>query len=108
MIEVELSDLKKVGKDISELLGQKLRTEVEVKGSRLIVPDVAGGQRFGVKDVKTQVKHVLHHMGLLEEYRVLTEQHRIRIVRVQEKYRPPAEKKGTTPPPSQSLPYLFP
>jgi hypothetical protein len=108
MVEVELSDLKKVGKDISELLGQRLRTEVTVKGGTLLVPDEANGHHVGVKDVKMQVKHVLHHLGLSEEYRVLTEHHKVRIVKVEEKLRPAAERKASAPPPSQSLPYFFP
>jgi hypothetical protein len=65
LIEVELNDLKKAGKDISELLGQRLKREVTVKGDRLIIPETANGQRFGVKDVKTQVKHVIIAYALL-------------------------------------------
>ena len=108
MIEVELNDLKKVGKGISELLGQRLKIEVTVKGDRLIIPETPGGQRFGVKDVKTQVKHALYHLGLSDKYRVLAEHHRIRIVKVKEKLKPHTERRGSAPPPSQSLPYFFP
>jgi hypothetical protein len=108
LIEVELSDLKKVGKDISELLGQRLKMEVTLKGDRLIMPETAEGQRSGVKDVKTQVKHVLYHLGLSDKYRVLAEHHKIRIVKVKEKLKPHTERRGSAPPPSQSLPYFFP
>jgi hypothetical protein len=107
LIEVELGDLKKVGRDISELLGQKLKRGVTVKGDMLIVPDT-DNQRFGMKDVKMQVKHALYRLGLSDEYRVLSEHHRIRIVRVKEKPKPRIARKGSAPPPSQSLPYLFP
>ncbi len=107
MIEVELGDLKKVGKEIAESLSQRLNIEVSLKGKIILVPDSAGGRKLGVKDVKTEVKHALHHLGFSDEYRVLTEQHRVRIVKVEEKTRP-LERKGTPPPASQSLPYFFP
>ena len=108
MIEIELGDLKKVSRDISVFLGQKLKREVTVKGDMLIVPETADSQRFGMKGVKMQVKHALYRLGLSDEYRVLSGHHRIRIVRVKEKLKPRVERKGSAPPPSQSLPYLFP
>lgn len=103
-----MNDLKKVGKDISELLVQRLKREVTVKSDRLIIPETAKGQRFGVKDVKTQVKRAWHHLGLSDKYGVLAEHRRICIVRVKEKLKPHTERKGSAPPPSQSLPYFFP
>jgi hypothetical protein len=107
LIQVELGDLKKVGKEIAESLGRRLKTEVELKGKMIVVPDASGGAKIGVKDVKMQLKHVLHHLSLSEEYRVLSEEHRIRIVRIEEKVRR-AQQKGTPPPASESLPYFFP
>ena len=107
MIEVELGELKKVGKEFAESLGDRLKTEVTLKGKLLIVPDTATASNLSVKDVKLQVKHVLHQLGFSEEYRVLAEHHTVRIVKVGEKYRP-VERKGGVPPPSQSLPYFFP
>ncbi len=107
LTEVELGDLKKVGKDIAELLGQRLKTEVILKGKTLIVPDVVNSKHLGVKDLKLQVKHVLHHLHLSEDYRVLAEHQKIRVVKVEEKVRH-VEKEGTAPAPAQSLPYLFP
>jgi hypothetical protein len=107
LIEVELGELKKVGKEIAESLGQRLRADVSQKGKFLIVPDAAEGNRIGVKDVKLQVKHVLHQLGFSEEYRVLAEHHAVRIEKVKEKVKH-EKRKGTTPPPSQSLPYFFP
>ena len=108
MVEVELADLKKLGKDISEILQQKLQVEIKVKGGTLLVPDSAAGRPVSVKDVKAQVKHALHNLGLSDEYRVLTEHHKVRIVKIEEKARPPAEREPSAPPPSQSLPYFFP
>lgn len=108
MIEVELGDLKKVGKEISNLLENKLGAEVVLKGGKLIVSDKKDGSRFGVKDVKVQLKRVLHHLGLSDKYKVLAEHHEIRIVREKEKPRRAPERRGAVPPPSQSLPYLFP
>ena len=102
-----MGDLKKVGKELAESLGQRLKTEVSLKGRVLIVPDAAGESKFGVKDVKLQVKHVLHQLGFSEEYRVLAEHHMVRIVKVGEKHRP-LEREGRVAPPSQSLPYFFP
>ena len=107
MIEIELGDLKKVGKELAESLSQRLKTEVSLKGKLLIVPDTTGASKVGVKDVKLQVKHVLHQLGFSEEYRVLADHHMIRIVKVGEKYRP-SERGGQVAPPSQSLPYFFP
>jgi len=108
LIDVELGDLKRVGKEISNLLENKLGAEVVLKGSRLIVSDKTDGSRFGVKDVKIQLKRVLHHLGLSDKYRVLAEHHKIRIVREKERPRQAPERRGGAPPPSQSLPYLFP
>jgi len=108
MIEVELGELKKVGKEIAESLSQRLKTEVSHKGKVLEVPDTIGGRTIGVKDLKTQVKHVLHQLGFSDDYRVLTEHHIVRIVKSEEKGRPHMERKGTAPPPAQSLPYFFP
>jgi hypothetical protein len=107
LVEVELGDLKKVGKDIAEILGQRLKAQVEVKGRSLIVPDSVNGKHYSVKDMKPHVKHALHQLGLSEEYRVLAEHHKIRIVKVEEKVKY-AEREGGAPPPTQSLPYFFP
>lgn len=107
MTEVELGDLKKVGKDIADLLSERLRTEVKLKGKTLIVPETINGKHFGVKDLKLQVKHVLHHMHLSEDYRVLAEHQKIRIVKVEERAKH-EEREGAAPPPAQSLPYFFP
>jgi hypothetical protein len=107
LTEVELGDLRKVGRDIAELLGQRLKTEVPLRGKTLIVPDIVNGKHLGVKDLKLQVKHVLHHLHLSEDYRVLAEHQKIRIVKVEEKVRH-VEREGTTPPPAQTLPYFFP
>ena len=106
MVEVELGDLKKVGKDIAEILDKRLKAQVEVKGKSLIVPDTVNGKHYGVKDMKLHVKHALHQLGLSEEYRVLIEHHKIRIVKVEEKAKY-AEREGAAPPPAQSLPYFF-
>jgi hypothetical protein len=108
MIEVELGDLKKVGKEIAESLSERLKTEVSQKGKVLEVADTTGGRTLGVKDVKTHVKHVLHQLGFSEDYRVLTEHHTVRIVKSEEKDRHHFERKGAAPPPAQSLPYFFP
>ncbi len=107
MTEVELGDLKKVGNDIADLLGQRLKAEVTLKGKTLLVPETINGKRFGVKDLKLQVKHVLHHMHLSDDYRVLAEHQKVRIVRVEERTKH-AEREGTAPPPAQSMPYFFP
>lgn len=107
MTEVELGDLKKVGKEIAEKLGDRLKADVTLHGKTLTVPDIIEGKRLGVKDLKLQVKHVLHHLHLSEDYRVLAEHKRIRIVRLEEKEKH-GEREGTAPAPAQSLPYFFP
>jgi hypothetical protein len=107
MIEVDLGELKKTGKDFAEILRQRLKTEVAVKGGTLTLSDRADGS-LSMKDAKLQVKHALHHLGLSEDYRVLSEHHRIRLVRVEEKREHHVGREGGAPPPSQSLPYFFP
>lgn len=102
-----MGDLKKVGKDVAEILEKRLKTEVQVKGKMLLVPDTVNGKSCGVKDVKMHVKHALHQLGLSGQYRVLTEHHLVRIVKVEEKAHY-ADRAGAAPPPSQSLPYFFP
>ncbi len=107
MTEVELGDLKKLGKEIAETLGARLKVDVTLRGKTLIVPDMVEGKHFGVKDVKLQMKHVLHHLHLTEDYRVLAEHKTVKIVRVEEKIKH-AEREGTAPPPAQTMPYFFP
>ena len=107
MTEVELGDLKKVGNDIADLLSQRLNAQVALKGKTIVVPDMVNGKRFGVKDLKLQVKHVLHHMHLSDDYRVLAEHQKIRIVKIEEKTKH-LGREGTAPAPAQSLPYFFP
>ena len=107
MVEVELGDLKKVSKDIAEVVNRKLGAEVQVKGKILLIPDTVNGKHYGVKDVKLIMKHALHQLGLSNEYRVLAEHHQVRIVKVEEKAHY-AEREGVAAPPSQSLPYFFP
>jgi len=102
-----LGDLKKVGKEIAEILSKRLKADVPVKGKVLLVPDTVNGKHYGAKDVKLLVKHALHQLGVSEEYRVLSEHHEVRIVKVEEKTRY-AEREGAAPPPAQSLPYFFP
>ena len=108
LIEVELTDLKKVGKQIAEALKERANIDVNVKGGTLILNETKDGPQLNVKDVKMQMKHVLHHLGFSEEYRVLTEHHKIRIQRVEPKPKHMAAREGTAPPPAQSLPYFFP
>ena len=107
LTEVELGDLKKLGKEIAKTLGERLKVDVTLRGKTLVVPDMVEGKRFGVKDVKLQMKHVLHHLHLSEDYRVLDEHQKVKIVKVEEKTRR-AEREGTAPPAAQTLPYFFP
>lgn len=107
MIEVELGELKKLGKDFAELLEQRLKTEVAVKGATLILNDPANGQ-LSMKDAKLQVKHALHHLNLSDDYRVHAEHHKIHLMRVEEKKPHYVEKGRGAPPPSSSMPYFFP
>jgi len=108
LIEVELGDLEKAGKEISNRLENKLGAEVVLKGNRIIVSKKKDGSEFRVKDVKIQLKRVLYHLGLSDRYRVLAEHNEIRIVREKEKPRQAPERRGAAPPVSQSLPYYFP
>jgi len=107
LIEVELGDLKRLGKEFAEILKQRLKTEITVKGATIILSDPANGQ-LSMKDAKLQVKHALHHLKLSEEYRVHSEHHKIHLARIEEKKAHYLEKAGTAPAPAKSLPYFFP
>ena len=99
-----MGDLKEFGKEFGRLLEERLKTDVQMSGSKLML---RSGRNLRVKDVKIHTKHVLHHLGFSHGYRVLSERGIVRIVRVEEKRRP-VEKEGLAPAPTQSLPYLFP
>jgi hypothetical protein len=107
-VEIELNNLKKMEEDVSRLLGQRLEMTITLKEHILLVPDItAKGYRLKVKDLKLHIKHVLHQLNLSDDFRVLTDRHRIRIVKIKEKVHH-AQREGTAPSPSQTLPYLFP
>jgi hypothetical protein len=105
-IEVELGDLKEMGNEFARLLEARLKTDVEMNGNKLTLGK-GSSHHSHPKEVKTQIKHVLHHMGFSQNYRVLSDHSRIRIVRLEKKERH-AEKEGVAPNPAQTLPYLFP
>jgi hypothetical protein len=106
LIEVELDGVKKVEKELADLLRQRLKTDVTMKGGKLFL-DQTGGH-VSPKDAKLQVKHALRHLGLAEGYRVLSEHHIILIEKLVEKKRRKFEKERETPAPSQTMPYFFP
>jgi len=105
-VEVEIGDLKEFGRELGKMLQERLKSNVEMNGNMLMLSESPNGH-LRPKDVKMQVKHILHHLGFSHEYRVLSEHTLIRIVRVEKKRRH-MEKSGAIPNPSQSLPYLFP
>jgi hypothetical protein len=107
LIEVELGDLKKLGKEFEEVLKQRLKTEITMKGTTMILRDPASGQ-LSMKDAKLQVEHALHHLKLSDEYRVHAEHHKIRIARIEDKKAHHVEKTGTAPSPASTMPYFFP
>lgn len=105
-IEVDMGDLKEVGKELARVLGERLRTDVEIDRSRLMLRQ-SPSKHLRLKDVKMQLKHALHQLGFSNGYRVLSENNMIRIVAVEKKRRH-MQREGLAPSPSQSLPYLFP
>src|SRR5208337_5242016 len=105
LIEIELGDIK-AEKELADLLRQRLKTDVTMKGGKLVIDQTDG--QVSPKDAKLQVKHALRHLGLEEGYRVLSEHHVIRIEKLVEKKRHKAEKEGELPAPARSLPYFFP
>jgi len=107
LIEIQLGDLRKVGDEIRRLLSHRLKTELALKSKVLMIPDEVAGRRLKVKAVKMELKHVLHQMSLSKDYRVLADDHGIRIVKVAERMRA-TRREGVVPSPSQTLPYLFP
>jgi hypothetical protein len=106
LIEVELDGVKRVEKELADLLRQRLKTDIKIKGSKLILDESNG--RLSHKDAKQQVEHALRHLGLAEGYRVLSERHIIRIEKLVEKKRHKFIKEGEAPAPSQTMPYFFP
>lgn len=92
LIEVELGDIKKVEKELAEMLRQRLKTDVTAKGGKLLLNQTEG--HVSPKDAKLQVEHALHHLGLAEGHRVLSEHHIIRIEKLAEKKKHKVEKEG--------------
>ncbi len=92
LIEVELGDLKKSEKEIADLLRQRLKTDVTAKGGKLLLNQT--DEHVSPKDAKLQVEHALHHLGLGEGHRVLSEHHIIRIERLAEKKKSKIEEVG--------------
>ena len=105
MIEVEVGDLKRIEKELADLLRQRLKADVKINGSKLTLDDSNG--RLNHKDAEHQVEHALHHLGLGDEYRVHSQHELILIVKKAKKTKY-VEKKGTTPSPNQTMPYFFP
>jgi hypothetical protein len=105
-IDVDLGDLKEVGKEFARLLEERLKTDVEINENMLMLRE-RPSEHLRLKDVKLAAKHVLHHLGFSHSYRALSKHNVIRIVRVERKRRH-VEKEGMPPAPSQALPYLFP
>jgi hypothetical protein len=90
LIEIELGEIKKVEKELANLLREKLKTDVTVKGGKLLLDQTDG--HVNPKDVKLQVEHALRHLGFTEGYRVLSEHHIIRIEKLAEKKKPKVEE----------------
>ena len=91
LIEVELGEVKKVEKELADLLRQRLKTDVTVKGGKLLLDQTDG--HVSPKDAKLQVEHALH-LGLTEGYRVLSQHHIIRIEKLAEKKKYKVEEVG--------------
>ena len=89
LIEIELGNIK-AEKELADLLRQRLKTDVTMKSGKLILDQTDG--QVSPKDAKLQVEHALHHLGLEEGYRVLSEHHIIRIEKLTEKKKPKAEE----------------
>ncbi|HKM75856.1 MAG TPA: hypothetical protein VJZ32_05510 [Candidatus Bathyarchaeia archaeon] len=89
MIEIDLGDVKKVEKELADLLRERLKTDVTLKGGKLLLDQTSG--HVNPKDAKLQVEHALRHLGL-EGYRVLSEHHIIRIEKLAEKKKPKVEE----------------
>lgn len=89
LIEIELGDIKPE-KELADLLRQRLKTDVTVKGGKLVLDQTDG--QVSPKDAKQQVEHALRHLGLEEGYRVLSEHHIIRIEKLTEKKKPKVEE----------------
>ena len=106
LIEIEVGDIKKVEKELADLLRERLKTDVTVKGGKLLLDQTDG--HVNPKDAKLQVKHALRHLGLEEGYRVLSEHHIIRIEKLVEKKKHKFEKEREAPAVARSMPYFFP
>src|SRR5208337_5693551 len=91
LIEIELGGIK-AEKELADLLRQRLKTDVTVKGGKLVLDQTDG--QVSPKDAKLQVEHALHHLGLAEGYRVLSEHHVIRIEKLAEKKKHKVEEVG--------------
>ena len=59
-----MGDLKELGKELARMLQERLKSDVELNGSMLMVREGSNGQ-LRPKDVKMQVKHVSPPLRLL-------------------------------------------
>lgn len=96
--------------DIGELKGERSRL-IEFLGSKLGGVESSGDilrLSCGSKEARLYLKKFLHQRSISGEYRIVASGEALRIVRVKGRKREGRERKGLPPPPSRSLPYLFP
>jgi hypothetical protein len=104
-VTVDLRELESERSNLSTFLRSKIQGEITIDGMRVVVD--TGEERLSPREVKTSVKRFLHSRGFSTTYRVTVEQGLVRVSRRrQEKDR--KVKKGTPPPPHQTMPFYFP
>ncbi|MEM2882196.1 MAG: hypothetical protein QXU06_03170 [Candidatus Bathyarchaeia archaeon] len=100
MVMIDAGDLKGERARLIEFLKSKLGG-VELSGDLLRLG-------CGSKEARLYLKKFFHQRSISEEYKVVASKGVLKIVRAREREREGRERRGLPPPPSSSMPYLFP
>jgi len=100
LVVIDIGDLKGERSRLIEFLKSKLG-EVNASGNVLNLG-------CGSKEARLYLKKFLHQRSLSGDYRIVSSGGALKVIRASERKREVAERKGLPPPPSSSMPYLFP
>jgi hypothetical protein len=100
LVEIDIGDLKGERARLIEFLRSKVG-DVGSSGDLLNL-------NCGSKEARLYLKKFLHQLSISEEYKVIASGGVLRIVRVRGRRREGQGRRGLPPPPSSSMPYLFP
>lgn len=100
MVDIDIGELKGERSHLMEFLKSKLGG-VESSGDILRL-------NCGSKEARLYLRKFLHRRSISDEYKIVALEGALRIVRMKGRKREGRGRKGLPPPPSRSMPYLFP